>query len=194
MSGPPPLVLASASPRRRELLAQAGIVPDRVDPVDIDETPLKAETPPRAAARLAREKAAAGAARHPGAFVLGADTVVAVGRRLLGKPADEAEARGMLTLLSGRGHRVYTGVSLIAPDGRSAHRLAEARVTYKRLSAREMDGLIACGEWEGAAGAYRIQGLGGAYVIQLVGSYSAVVGLPLHETLCLLEGLGWRAP
>ena len=194
MSGPSPLVLASASPRRRDLLAQAGIVPDLTDPVDIDETPLKTETPARTAARLAREKAAAGAARHPGAFVLGADTVVAVGRRLLGKPGDEADARGMLTLLSGRGHRVYTGVSLIAPDGRSAHRLAEARVTYKRLSGREMDGLIACGEWRGAAGAYRIQGRGGAYVIQLVGSYSAVVGLPLHETLCLLEGLGWRAP
>lgn len=189
-----PLVLASASPRRRELLAQAGVAPDLIDPADVDETPLKAETPPRAAARLAFDKARAGAARRPGAFVIGADTVVAVGRRLLGKPADEAEARAMLNLLSGRSHRVHTGVSVIAPDGRAAHRVGEARVAYKRLSAPELEGLIACGEWRGAAGAYRIQGLGGAYVTGLVGSYTAVVGLPLYETLCLLEGLGWRRP
>ena len=189
-----PLILASASPRRRELLAQAGIVPDLIDPLELDETPLKGETPPRTAARLAMAKAAAGAERHPGTYVLGADTVVAVGRRQLGKPVDVDEARGMLALLSGRGHRVYTGVSVIAPDGRMAHRLGEARVAYKRLSGQEIDRLLASEEWRGAAGGYRIQGLGGACVTKLVGSYTAVVGLPVYETICLLEGLGSTRP
>jgi septum formation protein len=189
-----PLVLASASPRRRDLLAQIGVSPEIIAPCDVDETPLAAETPRRLAVRLALAKAAAGAAAHPGAFVLGADTVVAVGGRLLAKPADEDQARAMLALISGRGHRVFTGVALAAPDGRVASRLAEARVRFKHLSAAERETLIACGEWRGAAGGYRIQGRAGACVIEVVGSYTAVVGLPLYETTCLLDGLGWRAP
>jgi septum formation protein len=192
MRSRPPLVLASASPRRLDLLAQAGVVPDRIDPPEIDETALKAETPRLAASRLARAKAAAGAAAHPGAYVLGADTVVAVGRRLLGKPGTEAEAGAMLALLSGRGHRVYTGVALAAPDGRLATRLSETRVKFKRLGARDIAALLACGEWRGAAGGYRIQGRAGACVIALIGSYTGVVGLPLYETMGLLAGMGYQ--
>jgi len=190
----PPLVLASASPRRRELLAQAGVTPDAVDPRDIDETPLAGETPRLAALRLAAEKARAAAGDHPGAFVLAADTVVAVGRRMLGKPATDGEARAMLGLLSGRGHRVYTGVCLIAPDGRFASRVSETRVKFKRLGQGELEVLVGCGEWRGAAGAYRIQGRAGSCVISLIGSYTGVVGLPLYETMALLAGLGYGAP
>jgi septum formation protein len=190
----PPLVLASASPRRRELLAQAGVTPDAVDPRDIDETPSKGETPRLTALRLAREKAAAAAADHTDAFVLAADTVVAVGRRMLGKPSTDAEARAMLGLLSGRGHRVYTGVCLIGPDARTASRVSETRVKFKRLAARDLDALLAGGEWRGAAGGYRIQGRAGACVVGLVGSYTGVVGLPLYETMALLAGLGYRPP
>lgn len=189
----PPLVLASASPRRLELLAQAGITPDAVDPRDIDETPLKGETPRLAALRLAAGKAMAAAADHAGAFVLAADTVVAVGRRMLGKPESEGEARAMLGLLSGRGHRVFTGVCLISPDGRTAARASETRVKVKRLSAAELESLVAGGEWRGAAGGYRIQGRAGACVISLIGSYTGVVGLPLYETMGLLTGLGYAA-
>jgi len=188
------LILASASPRRLQLLAQAGVTPDAVDPTDIDETPLKGETPRLAAMRLAREKAAAAAARHPQAIVLAADTVVAVGRRMLGKPADEAEAGLMLGLLSGRAHRVLTAVAAVAPGGRAAARLSETRVKFKRLTPAETAALIAGGEWQGAAGGYRIQGLAGAHVTALSGSYTGVVGLPLYETLAVLTGLGWRAP
>ena len=196
MSDPTPhgLILASASPRRLELLAQAGLRPDAVDPTDIDETPLKGETPRLAAQRLALEKARAARARHPGAFVLAADTIVAVGARMLGKPDDAAQARKMLSLISGRAHKVLTGVTVIAPDGREASRLAETRVKFKRLTAEETDALIASGEWNGAAGGYRIQGLAGAHVTSLSGGYTGVVGLPLYETLSLLNGLGYRAP
>jgi septum formation protein len=189
-----PLILASASPRRLQLLAQVGLAPDAVDPTDIDETPLKGETPRLAALRLAREKAAAASARHPDAVVLAADTVVAVGRRILGKPADEGEAAAMLTLLSGRAHRVLTAVAAVAPGGRTASRLSETRVKFKRLTPAETAALIAGGEWQGAAGGYRIQGLAGAHVTALSGSYTGVVGLPLYETLAVLTGLGWRAP
>jgi septum formation protein len=188
-----PLVLASASPRRLELLAQVGVTPDAVDPCDLDETPRRDETPRLLAVRLALAKAEAGAARHPGAFVLGADTVVAVGRRILGKPDTDAAAARMLTLLSGRGHRVYTGVAVAAPDGKRATRLAEARVKFKRFSQAETARLLASGEWRGAAGGYRIQGLAGGLVTNLIGSYTAVVGLPLHETMALLAGLGWTS-
>lgn len=190
----PPLVLASASPRRRELLAQAGVTPDTIDPRDIDETPLKGETPRLAALRLAQEKVGVAAADHPGAFVLAADTVVAVGRRMLGKPATEEEAGAMLGLLSGRGHRVFTGVCLIAPDGRTASRVSETRVKFKRLGAGDLEALLATGEWRGAAGGYRIQGRAGACVVSLIGSYTGVVGLPLYETVGLLTGLGYSAP
>ena len=190
----PTLVLASASPRRRELLAQAGVTPDTIDPRDIDETPLTGETPRLAALRLAGEKARAASADHPGAFVLAADTVVAVGRRMLGKPPSDGEARAMLGLLSGRGHRVFTGVCVISPEGRSASRVSETRVKFKRLGARDLEGLVASGEWRGAAGGYRIQGRAGAWVISLIGSYTGVVGLPLYETMGLLAGLGYPGP
>lgn len=190
----PPLVLASASPRRRELLAQAGVTPDAIDPRDIDETPLKGETPRLAALRLAGEKARCAAADHPGAFVLAADTVVAVGRRMLAKPSNDGEARAMLGLLSGRGHRVFTGVCVVSPAGRTACRVSETRVKFKRLGGGDLEGLLASGEWRGAAGGYRIQGRAGACVISLIGSYTGVVGLPLYETMGLLTGLGYAAP
>ncbi len=185
-------MLASASPRRLALLRQIGIEPDQIDPSDIDETPLKDETPRLAAARLARAKAQAARARHPDAFVLGADTIVAVGRRVLGKAADEAEARKFLTLISGRAHRVLSAVCLIAPDGRTAARLSESRLIFKRLTPGEMAGYLASDEWRDKAGAYAIQGRAGGFVSSLSGSYSGVVGLPLYETACLLEGLGYR--
>lgn len=187
------LVLASASPRRLDLLAQAGFPAEAVEPADVDETPLDAEPPRRLAARLALAKAGAVHQRRAGgAFVLAADTVVAVGRRLLGKPQSADEASAMLQLLSGRGHRVVTGVCVIAPDGRTASRLGEARVRLKRLSRAELEEALAGEEWRGAAGGYRIQGLAGRWVIELNGSYTAVVGLPLYESICLLEGLGYR--
>lgn len=186
------LVLASASPRRLELLRQVGIEPDRVDPADIDETPLRDETPRRLVARLALGKAQAVAARHPEAHVLAADTIVAVGRRILGKPEDEPDARRMLTLLSGRPHKVLTGVAVIAPDGRSASRVVESRITFKRITDRELDAFIAGGDWTDASGGYKIHRLAGAFVTDISGSYTSVVGLPLYETLNLLGGLGWR--
>jgi septum formation protein len=190
----PRLVLASASPRRVDLLAQAGISPDVIDPAEIDEAPTAGETPRRMAIRLAGAKASTAAARHAGAFVIGADTVVCVGRRVLGKPTSRRQAEAMLNLLSGRGHRVVTGVTVIAPDGRRASRLAEARISLKRLSDAELAALLASDEWRGAAGGYRIQGRAGTHVINLTGSYTAVVGLPLYETVSLLNGLGYSAP
>jgi septum formation protein len=153
---------------------------------------LADETPRLAAARLALSKAEDARARHPDAFVLAADTIVAVGRRVLGKPADEAEARRFLTLISGRAHRVLSAVRLVAPDGRSASRLSESRLIFKRLTVVEIDGYLAGGEWRDKAGAYAIQGRAGAFVLALAGSYSGVVGLPLYETACLLDGLGFR--
>lgn len=187
----PPLVLASASPRRIELLAQIGIVPDRIEPADIDETPLKGETPPRLAERLARTKAEVVAARSPGVVVLAADTVVAVGRRLLEKAADEIEAARFLRLLSGRNHRVFTGVAVVA-DGRTTTRVNETRVAFKTLSEAEIAAYVASGDWRGKAGGYGIQGPAGAFVRRIVGSHPSVMGLPLYEAACLLEGAGWR--
>ncbi|MGE5502423.1 MAG: Maf family nucleotide pyrophosphatase [Ignavibacteriales bacterium] len=189
----PPLVLASASPRRLDLLRQVGIEPDRILSTDIDEGLLKGETPRIHAVRLAREKAAAGAAAAPGCFVVAADTVVAVGRRVLPKAETQGEARDCLKLLSGRAHRVLTAVAVVAPDGRCSSRLVETRVRFKRLSARETEAYLESDEWRGKAGGYGVQGRAGAFVIELQGSYPAVVGLPLYETLSLLEGLGWRA-
>ena len=188
------LVLASASPRRLDLLRQIGLEPDRVEPADLDESPRAKETPRRLALRLAGDKAAAVAARAPGDFVLAADTVVALGRRLLGKAESEDQARAWLELLSGRGHRVYTGVAVCATSGRRAMRLAEARVRFKRLTAQEISAYLATGEWKGKAGGYAIQGRAGGFVIDVQGSYSAVIGLPLYETRSLLEGLGFRRP
>ena len=192
MSSEPRLVLASASPRRLDLLRQIGLIPDAVDAADLDETPLADETPRRLALRLAQAKAALVASRHPAAFVLAADTVVAVGRRVLPKAADETEVRTCLALLSGRAHRVLTGIAVTAPDGRTAGRLVESRVHFKRLLRADMDAYLACGEGVGKAGGYAIQGHAGALVISLQGSYSGVVGLPLYETANLLAGLGFK--
>lgn len=186
------LVLASSSPRRLELLRQVGIEPDLVEPADIDETPGRDETPRRLVLRLAEEKAGVVAARHPQAHVLGADTLVAVGRRILGKPEDEADARRMIGLLSGRSHRVVTGVAVIAPGGRMSSRVVETKVAFKRVTARELDAFIAGGEWTDASGGYKIHKRAGGFVTSLQGSYSSVVGLPLYETLNMLTGLGWR--
>lgn len=185
-------MLASASPRRLELLARIGIVPDRVAPTDIDETPLKAELPRQLAARLARGKAEAAAA--PDALVLAADTVVGVGRRILGKPADEAEARRFLGLLSGRRHHVYTGVALRTPDGAIRTRLVDTVVAFQRLTDQQVAHYLAGEEWRGKAGGYAIQGQAEIFVRFLSGSYSNVVGLPLFETAQLLRGVGWLRP
>ena len=186
----PPLVLASASPRRRALLEQIGYAPDVVEPAELDEAARPGERPEAHAARLAKAKAEAVAARHPGAFVLGADTVVACGRRILGKAETEEEARRCLSLLSGRRHRVFGGVTAIDPSGRAASRLVRTAVTFKRLSAEEVAAYLACGEWRGKAGGYAIQGRAAAYIRFVGGSYSNVVGLPLHETYRMLVGLG----
>jgi septum formation protein len=187
----PPLVLASASPRRIALLAQIGIIPDRTVVPDIDETPLRNELPRQHAMRLAHAKAAAGPS---GEFVLAADTVVAAGRRILRKPATEDEARAILSLLSGRRHRVYTAVVLVAPDGRRAERLVQSIVAFARIAPAEMAAYVATGEWRGKAGGYAIQGRSACFVRFLSGSYSNVVGLPLFETAQLLRGFGWRLP
>ena len=192
MTSKPRLVLASASPRRLDLLRQIGLAPDAVDAAELDEAQLPHETPRLLALRLASAKAACVAARQPGAFVLAADTVVAVGRRVLPKAEDAAEVAACLKLLSGRAHRVLTGIAVAAPDGRTASRLVETRVHFKRLSRADLDAYLASGEGEGKAGGYAIQGRAGALVISLQGSYSGVVGLPLHETSNLLVGLGYR--
>jgi septum formation protein len=183
------LILASASPRRLELLARIGIVPDEIRPAEIDETPLKSELPASYAARMSAEKAAAVAA--PGALVLAADTVVAAGRRILPKTEDEGEARRMLELLSGRRHRVLSAVSLIDGDGLARHRLSTSIVTFKRLDPGEIDAYLASGEWRGKAGGYAIQGRAEALVRSLQGSHSGVMGLPLYETRALLRAAGY---
>ncbi len=191
------LVLASASPRRLALLQQVGIEPIALLPADIDETPRKGESPRSLAVRLADEKAAAAArtlrtrSDLAGAFLLAADTVVSVGRRTLPRCDLMGEADQCLRLLSGRGHRVHTAVCLLTPGGAARRRLVETRVRFKRLSRNELEGYLASGEWRGKAGGYAIQGRAGAFAIKLVGSYSAVVGLPLYETVSLLGGEGF---
>ncbi len=188
------LVLASASPRRLELLRRIGIEPDRIAPADIDETPGSGELPRGLAARLAGEKCAAAAERFPDSYVLAADTVVACGRRVLGKPRDAGEARRFLASLSGRRHRVWGGIAVRAPDGRAAARTVMTHVAFKRLEAREIESYLASGEWQGKAGAYAIQGRAGAFVKAIAGSYPNVVGLSLYETRSLLAGLGYPVP
>lgn len=190
MTSTPRLVLASASPRRLDLLAQIGITPDAVDPAEIDETPLKRELPAVHAARLAEEKARAVAARHPGAVILAADTVVAAGRRILPKAEDEATARRCLAMLSGRRHRVIGGVTVIDAGGAARHRLVTTAVRLKRLDGPEIDAYIATGEWQGKAGGYAIQGRAAAFIPWIEGSYSNVVGLPLSEATRLLNAAG----
>jgi septum formation protein len=195
----PKLVLASASPRRLELLQQIGIEPDALLPADIDETPGKNELPRSLAARLAQEKARAAAkvaAARPelaGAYVIGADTVVSVGRRILPKCEILSEAAQSLRLLSGRAHRVHTGVCLVNPKGQERRKMVETRLRFKRLSSSEIEAYLGSGEWRGKAGGYAIQGLAGAFALKLVGSYSSVVGLPLYETMSLLAGEGYPA-
>ncbi|MDW3208083.1 MAG: Maf family nucleotide pyrophosphatase [Alphaproteobacteria bacterium] len=191
MSQKPQLVLASASPRRLDLLAQIGIVPDRVCPAEIDETPLKAELPRNLARRLAEGKARAVAdGQSTGVAVLAADTVVAVGRRILPKAEDAATARECLALLSGRRHIVYGGIALIGPDGKVRSRVVETAVVFKRLEDREVDAYIASDDWDGKAGGYAIQGRAAALIRRINGSYTNVVGLCLHETSKLLNGIG----
>ena len=185
------LVLASASPRRLDLLARIGVTPDAVIPAEIDETPRRGELPAVYAARMAAEKAAAVWAREPDALILAADTVVAAGRRILPKAETEDEARRALSLLSGRRHRVLSAVTLVAGDGGARHRLSTSIVAFKRLSAEELDAYLAGGEWRGKAGGYAIQGHAEALVRHMSGSHSGVVGLPLFETRALLRAAGY---
>ncbi|MCJ8190955.1 Maf family protein [Sphingomicrobium aestuariivivum] len=186
------LVLASASPRRRELLARIHVTPDLIDPADIDEDPKAGELPRPHAGRLASEKAAVVAARHPDALVLAGDTVVAVGRRILPKAEDEQTLRDCLALLSGRRHRVFTGIAAVAPDGRKWEKVVETIVAMKRLSQDEIDTYAAMTEeWMGKAGGYGLQGYGEVYVRFIHGSHSNVVGLPLAETRNMLKAAGY---
>ncbi len=188
------LVLASASPRRIELLAQIGIEPAFLQPADIDETPQRSEHPRSLAKRLSKQKAERAKdklkndADYKSAFILAADTVVGVGRQILPKAESEDVALDCLRLLSGRAHKVFTGVCLVTPKGSLRQVLVESRVRFDRLSRRQMDAYISSGEWRGKAGGYAIQGLAGSFIVKMVGSYSNIVGLPLHETQALLEG------
>ena len=190
---PPRLILASRSPRRAELLAQVGIVPDAAIPADVDETPRPRELPRALALRLAGAKLSAATPRvAPGApfVLLAADTVVACGRRVVPTPASEAEARTGLELLSGRRHRVFGGIAVLTPDGRVRARVVETAVAFKRLEEREIENYLRSGEWRGRAGGYAIQGRAAAFVRWIRGSYSNVVGLPLFETVALLRAAG----
>jgi septum formation protein len=185
------LVLASASPRRLDLLERIGVEPDAIAPADIDETPQRGELPAAYAIRMAQEKAAAIQSFHAGALILAADTVVAVGRRILPKTENEAEARKALSLLSGRRHRVYSAIALIDIEGVLRQRLSTSIITFKRFGAKEIDAYIFSEEWRGKAGSYAIQGRAEALVRQLSGSHSGVVGLPLFETRALLHAAGY---
>jgi septum formation protein len=197
MSGRVKLTLASGSPRRLQLLQQAGIEPDHLCPVNADETPHKSEAPRTLAKRLARKKAELAlkkTERSPelkDSIILAADTVVALGRRILPQAQMLDEASTSLRLLSGRSHRVYTGITLVTPKGAFRSRLVETRVRFKRLSREELEAYLASGEWRGKAGGYAIQGLAGTFVVKLAGSYTNVVGLPLYETVSLLVGEGY---
>jgi len=184
------LVLASASPRRLELLARLGLVPDAVDPADIDETPLKAERPEPHVRRLAAEKAAAVAARHPGAVVLAADTLVAAGLRILPKADDEATARACLTLLSGRRHRVLTALTVIDAQGIARHRLQSSTVAVAPIGEVAIARYVACGEWRGKAGGYAIQGSFESHIRWIHGSFSGIMGLPLFDARAMLATAG----
>ncbi|MXO89681.1 Maf family protein [Pontixanthobacter aquaemixtae] len=185
----PKLILASASPRRRDLLARIGVEPARIAPADIDEDPLEHELPKEYARRIGREKALAGASAD--GFVLAGDTVVAVGRRILPKAEDEATARKCLELLSGRRHRVLSSVALLSPDGTLREKLNETIVKFKRLSGAELSSYLASGEWEGKAGGYAIQGAAEGLIVSIQGSHSSVMGLPLYETRALLKSAGF---
>jgi septum formation protein len=193
----PKLVLASASPRRLAMLEQVGITPDALRPATIDESVTKGEVPRHIVKRLARAKAEAalklirGEKDYAKAFLLAADTVVAVGRRVLGKAELEHEAGDALRLLRGRAHRVHTAICLLTPDGKWRERVVETRVRFRNLSNEEIGAYLASGEWKGKAGGYAIQGIAGSFVVKLVGSYTNVVGLPLTEVVSLLQGEGY---
>ncbi len=197
MIGRPKLVLASGSPRRLALLNQAGIEPDSLQPADVDEIPVKGELPRAFANRLARAKAQAALAsvriseELRGSYILAADTVVAVGRRIMPKADTLEDAAACLRLLSGRNHRVYTGICLVTPKEAFRQRLVETRVRFKRLSNEDLEAYLASGEWRGKAGGYAVQGLAGTFVVKMVGSYTNVVGLPLYETIALIGGEGF---
>jgi septum formation protein len=197
MIGRPKLVLASGSPRRVSLLNQSGIEPDALRPANVDETPLRGELPRACANRLARAKAESALEQvradeeFKGAYILAADTVVAVGRRILPQPDLIDEAAQCLRLLSGRNHRVHTAICLVTPNEAFRQRLVETRVRFKRLSNDDIEGYLACGEWRGKAGGYAAQGIGGSFIVKIVGSYSNVVGLPLYEVTTLLAGEGY---
>ncbi len=186
------LILASASPRRVDLLQTVGIIPAEIIPADIDETPMKEELPRDLALRLAVAKAQAVAAGHSKAFVLAADTVVGVGRRILDKAEDAGFARECLEMLSGRRHHVYGGIAVITPDGKVISRVVETVVSFKRLSPQEIERYIASTEWDGKAGGYAIQGLAASYIKFIQGSYSNVVGLSLYDTMQMLNGVGFN--
>ncbi len=197
MIGRPKLVLASGSPRRVSLINQAGIEPDALRPAQLDETPKRGELPRVCANRLARATAEAAIAgvgvddETYGAYVLAADTIVAVGRRILPKAELIDEAAQCLRLLSGRNHRVYTALCLVTPKGKFRQRVVQTRVRFKRLSREDIEAYLASGEWRGKAGGYAAQGLAGSFIVKLVGSYTNVVGLPLYETVALLSGEGF---
>ena len=192
ISKPARLILASQSPRRKELLAQVGVYPDDIIPADINETPLKKEIPLKLAARLASEKASSVALTAPDNWVLAADTVVACGRRILGKPENISEAERFLKLLSGRRHRVISGVCLITPNKKKILKIITTAVKFKLLSKEELESYLEAEEWNGKAGGYAIQGYAGTFVKWISGSYSNVVGLPLFETAGMLRGAGYQ--
>ncbi|WP_421849029.1 Maf family protein [Novosphingobium sp.] len=190
--GDPELVLASASPRRRELLARLGLTAPRILATDIDESPLPGEVPRAHAVRLAAEKARAAAVLAPGAVILAGDTVVGAGRRILPKAEDEQTARACLARLSGRRHRVFSAIAVLTPDGTLREALSETIVRFKRLEPAEIEAYIAGGEWYGKAGGYAIQGSAEGFCIWLAGSHSGVMGLPLYETRRLLRAAGLK--
>jgi septum formation protein len=181
------LILASSSPRRQELIAKLGYTPQKICSPDVDETPHKGENPRQYVTRIACSKV--NAVNEDG-FILAADTTVETGRQLLGKAFNTEDARKNLERLSGRRHRVYTGICLKAPDGKVIHQVVVTRLTFKKLTDQEIENYLASGEWKGAAGSYTIQGYAEAFVKQINGSFSNVVGLPLYETKSLLEGAG----
>jgi len=188
---PAALILASASPRRRELLLQIGLIPTAIDPADIDESPRPRELPAAYARRIALSKARPVAARNAGAFILAADTVVTCGRRLMPKAEDAATVRQCLKTLSGRRHRVLGGIAVISPDGRERVRVVTTTVCFKRLGPEEIEAYVAGGEWHGKAGGYAIQGRAAMFVPWISGSYSNVVGLSLSDSVAMLRGVGY---
>jgi septum formation protein len=188
----PRLVLGSASPRRADLLAQIGLIPDIVQPADIDETPRPNEKPDIYCTRVAREKNAVLATKFPDDFIITADTTVAVGRRILGKPDNRDDAKRMINLLSGRAHNIHTALVIHAPGGKTATRLSSSRVKVKRLTEAEIEAFLDTSDWVDAAGAYKLQKSFARFIIHVSGSPSGIIGLPLFETAQLLAGLGFH--